>query len=157
MRRFTIIGLTLMVVCAAVSFAQAPTSYWDMQSCDFCKTFNAQPGLFEHLRFEYHNTSSGMVGVIYIDPAYRDKFTAMLAGQRKVHNDLMSGKLVKMCEHCSAIEDLFKSGAKIEPILSEKLHVTVFSSDVPETIAKIHYHADRCRIQNEKDNAAVKK
>lgn len=143
----------LFCMCGAPVWSEEP--YWNMQTCDFCKTYNDQPGLLEHCRFEYHQTANGMLAVIYVDSAYWPKFTSMQVAQGAAHNRLMAGEAVTMCTHCSTINELFKAGTKIEPIRSADAFLTLFSASDSAVIAKIHAHAERCNEQNARDMAAA--
>ena len=53
-----LIGL-IALICSAASAGDLP--WFDMEKCAFCKHITAEEGLMEHLNFEYHNHSKGLI------------------------------------------------------------------------------------------------
>jgi hypothetical protein len=161
MRRNLLLALTAVVALAFV--AQAADEPWfDMEKCGFCKTIAAQPGLLDHMKTEYHNTQNGIISVTYLDKAYEPAFAKAQENMKPVIADVMAGKPVEICKHCSTIGGFYQMGIMPDTIKSEKCIIVVYSSPDADKVAKLQDFAKKsnaalAEIYKKKESAPAKK
>lgn len=151
---FTAIALTFTA-------GAADEPWFDLERCGFCKQLASQPGLLEHMKTEYHDTKTGIISITYIDKEYQPAFAKAQAGMRQVVADMMAGKPVVTCKHCSAIGEFYQMGLVPETIKSEKCTIVIYSSTDPATVTKLQDFAKKsnealAEIAKRKQTAAAK-
>ncbi len=128
MRTLLVLTLFAIIACGAMIVAQDAEKPWfDLKNCVFCKEIEAQPGLKDHMRHEYHPIHDGLVSISYIDKDWWDEFAGAQAGMQKVAGNMNPTSLPPMCQHCSKIGEFYMKGVKMEEIRSEQAIVVVYS------------------------------
>ena len=87
-----------------------------MQKCAVCKAMAAKPELMKNMTWETHKIANGMLSVASVPKDQKPDFDAvhaqMLQNIEQVKADQQSGKSVELCDYCTSMSDLMKSGAK---------------------------------------------
>jgi len=153
--------LMVALVCVvAVPVLASPTTekpWFDMQNCAMCKSMTAEKGLLEHTTMDTYVTSTGMVSVCTVDPAYKEAFARAGAKMMATMKDLESGKDVgPLCGFCTSYGELMKAGAKSDMFNTATGDVSVLSSTDPAVIAKIQAHAKRTQDEMAKMKEGMK-
>lgn len=142
MRRNLFLTLAVAAVFAlGVNAADEP--WFDLEKCGFCKELAKQPGLLEHMKTEYHNTKTGIVSVTYIDKAYEPAFAKAQEGMKPVIADIMAGKPVDTCKHCSGLGSFYQMGISPDVIKSDKCTIVVYNSTDSAVVTKLQDFAKK--------------
>jgi len=112
--------LVALVCVVAVPVLASPTtekSWFDMQNCAMCKSMTAEKGLLEHTSFDTYVTSTGLVSVCTVDPAYKEAFARAGAKMTATMKDLEAGKDVgPLCGFCTSYGELMKANLGINMV-----------------------------------------
>ncbi len=133
-----IAGLSL-IVAAALGLSLAGEA--EYHNCGLCKPMAAEPGLMEHLQWETHEISAGMLSVTTVEPAYEQAYARAHAKMMEAVKRLEAGEKMELCPYCRRINELAQAGAKIENIDSKGGHIMAVTASSAEVIDKIHAHA----------------
>jgi len=121
----------------------AEKPWFDLEKCAFCKTMNAEAGLFEHMKHEYHNLESGLLSITVIDKEFRPAFKRAQENMQKIVADMATGKMPYMCEHCTKVGEFHMMNVKFENIETDFGHVMLWTSAEPEVVAKLQVFGAR--------------
>ncbi|MBK7143213.1 MAG: hypothetical protein IPH75_14155 [bacterium] len=154
MRTLLSLALIILVASAAMIVAQDAEKPWmDPVNCVFCKEVDAQPGLKDHMRHEYHPIHNGLVSISYIDKDWWDEFAAAQAAMQKVAGNMNPTNLPPMCQHCTKIGEFYMKGVKMEDIRSAEAVVVVYSHTDPTVVKEIQAWGARTTEELKKMNA----
>jgi hypothetical protein len=158
MKKVFVVALMAVVCLAALAFAGDSTSkpWFDLEKCAFCKTLNAEPGLLEHMKHDYHNIESGLLCVTNIDKEFQPAFERAHGNMMKVVADLQAGKDVYFCEHCTQMGEFHNMNVKFEDVKTGFGSVMLWTSAEPEVIAKLQAFGVRNTEEMAKFEAKMK-
>lgn len=158
MRRYGMILFVLAGLAATLALAQTAEKPWfDMENCAFCKEIAKQPGLMEHMSHEYHNISTGIVSVSYIDGDYKGAFKKAQEGMMAVAQNMKPGQMPAMCQHCSMIGEFMMKGVKMDEVQSKDCIIFIYSSTDSATVAQIQEFGRRSAEEGAKIKAKMLK
>lgn len=152
---FLLIGLIALLCTAAVA---GDLPWFDMENCVFCKHITAEEGLMEHMKFEYHNHSKGILSITVVDKEYKEAFTRVSKQMEAEGEKMMSLMTSKepppyMCGHCAGYGEFIMAGVMPEVVSTSHGEMTLWISDKPEMVAKLHAFAKRTTEEHKKMHA----
>lgn len=134
----TIFAIMLSLPAMSMVFAADEGSWFDMQNCEMCKPLIANEGLMEHMTWEHHNVSSGLVSICKVDQDYLDSYKKAQMKINVVAEKWMRGEPVYVCNMCKDMGSVLKSGAVSDMVESGNTFIRVTSSANPEILDEIH-------------------
>lgn len=137
MKKLTTILMLTLLLCSGAAIGQEKP-WFDMEKCAFCKTISAEKGLMDHMTTEYHNISNGTVSVTYIDADFKEAFSRAQTNMGKVVEEMKTGTMPVMCQHCETMGTLFQAGCKQEGVQSRDCIIMVYTGTDSAMVAKIH-------------------
>ena len=137
-----VIGVMLLLSSSLI----AGDGWWDMKNCEMCKPF-ANDDLMEHVAYEVHNISNGLLMTSSVEEKYKEQFEKAGMEMQKVVNKLVAGEQVHLCNSCQAMNQMFMKGAKMDEVTTKTGHITIITADTPELVADIHAWADRTNVE----------
>lgn len=141
-----LIGMIALLCTAAMAGDLAADLPWfDMEKCTFCKHITAEEGLMEHMSFEYHNHSKGIVSIAVVDKEYKEAFARVSKEMEAEGEKMMTSKEPPpyMCGHCAGYGEFIMAGVMPEVVSTSHGEMTLWISDNPEMVAKLHAFAQR--------------
>jgi hypothetical protein len=118
-----------------------------MQKCAVCKAMAAKPELMKSMTWETHKIANGMLSVASVPKDQKPDFDAvhaqMLQNIEQVKADQQQGKAVELCDYCTAMSELMKSGAQKQDIDTTTGGICLVTSNDPAVVQKIHAVADK--------------
>jgi hypothetical protein len=140
----TLVLAAAVVLVVAFSIVQAGDEPWfDMENCSFCKNLATEPGLLDHMTWEQHNISNGMVSVTWVDEKYMDEYKTAYDNMEKVGKRLEAGEQLPMCQSCMTFGMLMMKGVKQESAKLTHGDVWIVTSDDPAVVKQIQDWATR--------------
>jgi len=140
-----IIPVVLMLIF--VASAAGASDWYDFENCAFCQKLTEDPGLLDHSTWENHPIANGMMNIMTVAPEFAAAMTKAMAAMSDLGAKMQSGELnpmtVQTCTHCRSLGMLMMSGTRIEVIEGEGATVTLYTSDDPGLIARLHEQAKR--------------
>ncbi len=141
--KLTIFSVLLSVLAVSTVFAAGEGSWFDMQNCEMCKPLMESKGLMEHMTWEHHKVSNGMVSITKVDQDYVDLYKKAQKKVNAVGEKWMRGEPVYVCNMCENIGSILRSGAISDMVESGNTFIRVTASADPGIIERIHGWADR--------------
>ena len=141
--KVTILAIAVLVSAFSALYAAEEGSWFDMQKCEMCKPLMETKGLMEHMTWEHHKVSSGMLSVCKVDQEYVDSYNKAKTKMDAVAKRWMSGEPVYVCNMCKNFGAIMQSGAVSDLVESGNSFFRVVSTTDPEVVSKIHGWADR--------------
>ena len=138
-----LLSFSLWVALLSLALASDDGSWFDMQKCEMCKPLMEEQGLMNHMTWEHHNISSGLVSITKVDRDYLDSYKTARAKMNAVSQKMMKGEPVYLCNMCKSMGAIMQSGASTDMVQSGNTFVWVTSSGDPEVVKKIHAWTDR--------------
>ncbi len=143
-----LIGM-IALLCTAATAEDLP--WFDMEKCAFCKHITAEEGLAEHMQFEYHELSGGMMSITVVDKEYMEPYERVQKKMETLGNELMQAtEMPYMCGYCCAHGEFYKAGLQLDHIRSKVGEIVIWTSDQPEMVKKLHAFAQRSREEYQK-------
>lgn len=140
-RRILLLSFALLLVAGALNASETP--WFDMANCSMCKNLYAQEGLIDHIMWEQHAISDGVVSVTTVEPAYLAKYRTahidMLAAGKK----MQGGEMMPMCGSCMALGACMMKGLQMEYVETSAGDVMIMTSDNPELVKEVQAWATR--------------
>ena len=144
MNRFVVLLVGLTVLLCSVATAGDDVPWFDMEKCAFCKMITAEEGLSEHMQFEYHKLSNGMMSITVVDKEYMEPYERVEKKMEKLGNELMQEtEMPYMCGLCCAHGEFYTAGLQPDHIRSKVGEIVIWTSDQPEMVKKLHAFAQR--------------
>ena len=144
MNRIVVLLVGLTVLLCSVATAGDDVPWIDMEKCAFCKVITAEEGLAEHMQFEYHKLSNGMMSITVVDKEYVEPYERVEKKMEKLGNELMQAtEMPYMCGLCSAHGEFYMAGLQPDHIRSKVGEIVIWTSDQPEMVEKLHAFAQR--------------
>lgn len=151
MKKNLIVFLLLPVFVFGIAmYALAADEPWfDMKNCEMCKAITQEdPALLENMTWEHHSITDGLITVSTVAPAYMAHYKKAEKGMMAVHEKLQKGTDVKLCNMCSAMTDLYKSGkVRNEQVETSNGSVALLTSDDPKIVDKIQKWGERTNAE----------
>ncbi|MDH3890715.1 MAG: hypothetical protein OEV49_06490 [candidate division Zixibacteria bacterium] len=146
------IGLVALL-CTAATAGDLP--WFDMEKCTFCKHITAEKGLMEHMNFEYHNHSKGILSITVVDKDYQEAFARVSKKMTETGEKMMASKEPPpyMCGHCAGYGEFIMAGVMPEVVSTDGGEITLWMSDKPEMVTKLHAFAQRTTDEYKKMHA----
>ena len=140
MRRLAISLTVTMLVMLSFSISAAQDRPWfDMENCAFCKNLLAEEGLLDHItKWEHHNVDNGSVSITVVDKDYLEAYLRAMHNMDEVAKRVQQGEKLPMCSMCQAYTQVMEMGAKWDEVQSDNMFVSIWYSDDPEVVARIH-------------------
>lgn len=151
-----LIGLIALLCTAAMAGDLAADLLWfDMENCTFCKHITAEEGLMEHMRFEYYEHSKGIISITVVDEDYKVAFARVSKEMEAEGEKMMTSKEPPpyMCGHCAGYGEFIMAGVMPEVVSTSQGEMTLWISDNPEMVTKLHTFAKRTTEEYEKMHA----
>jgi hypothetical protein len=126
-----------LLMFSGVMAEEATGPWFDMEHCGFCKTLLDQPELMEHMTWEQHNISNGIMSVTTVDPEFMPQYQKASAAMEEVGKKFAAGEKVEMCPMCQAMGACYAKGMKTETVKTLHGDVTLMTSDDPALVAEI--------------------
>ncbi len=135
----------LLVTAIAVTAGAEEEKWFDLENCIFCKNLLDDPELMNHLTWEIHEISDGIMIVTTIDPEYRESYNKAEKAIEQVASEMMQGKHMDepVCGYCHNYGALMFKGAKIERIPAETAEIVLIRSDKEELQKEIKAFGER--------------
>lgn len=157
MKKFPWIAV-LTVVALSAPVALAGEGPWlDPVNCAVCKNLSQEPGLLEHMVWETHKTTNGMLSVMAADPEYAEAWKRAYQGMMATVAKLQAGEQLHLCGCCTDFGMLVMAGAVTDDVDTSVGMISTVTGDSEELIEKIHAHADKTIEEFAKMEAAKSK
>ena len=150
MRKILVLMAVLAVALPAVAGDHpmgTESGWFDMENCAFCKNLVVDPGLLPHTTWENFSIEGGMMNVVTVDPAYAESMATASAAMEAVGAKLQSGELnpmsTKMCGRCMEFGQIMMAGIQMQNFKGEGAEVTLFTSDDPALVKRMHAVVER--------------
>lgn len=155
-KRSILIRVVLMVALAAgvLVAGDGDQAWFDLEGCSMCKNFGAEPGLMEHIEWENHMISAGVMTVSVVDEEYQDALKRAEKNMAAVGQKLAAGEQLPLCGFCTSYGKLMMAGVKIEQVETKLGAVVLMTSSDPEVVKMIQEHAKHTDEEYEKIKAA---
>jgi len=140
MKILSAVLLTLALSTAAL--AGDPATWFDLEGCGMCKHLLEDQDLFQHMNWENHRLTNGLMEVTTYPDGYAERFDALMKKMEATGNELMAGKQVPMCNMCQSYGRMMMAGASFDHVPMENGAISVITAKDPATIALIHEHVD---------------
>jgi hypothetical protein len=119
-------------------------AWFDMEGCSFCKYLIEDPELLDHMTWEQHSISNGIISVTMVEEEYAESFATCSAKMAKAGEEAMQGKQMPMCNSCAAFGKIMMQG----PPKSEKVEMTngeiwIMTSEDAEVVAQMQKWAKK--------------
>lgn len=153
-----LMGLILMSSISADDKAATEKPWFDMKNCVFCKEITAQPGLFQHMKHEYHSVSNGLVSVLQVEPSHADAFKKAEAGMQAAAGTMSATKMPYMCVHCEKMGAFMMSpNIKMDHVTTNFGSITIYSSQDSATVAMVQAFGTRSNEEGKTMMAEIMK
>lgn len=153
MGKRSILVLVMLMAALAVGVlvaADGDTAWFDLEGCSMCKNFAAEPGLMEHIEWENHMISDGVMTVSVVDEEYQDAMKRAEKNMAAVSQKLAAGEPLPLCGFCTSYGELVMAGVKIEQVETKLGAVVLMTSSDPEVVKMIQAHAKHTDEEYEK-------
>jgi hypothetical protein len=155
-KRSILIRVVLMVALAAgvLVAGDGDKAWFDLEGCAMCKNFAAEPGLMEHIEWENHMISGGVMTVSVVDEEYQTALEHAEKNMEAVGQKLAAGEQLPLCGFCTSYGKLMMAGVKIEQFDTKVGAVVLMTSSDPKVVEMIQQHAKHTDEEYEKLKAA---
>lgn len=130
-----IVTLALVGLLVAGVGVAGEMAWFDFQNCDMCN--NMDPALFDHMTWEQHDISDGVVALTIVDKNYLDSYRTASMKMAKVAEELQQGKNLKLCGSCTELGMCMAKGAMPEYVPTSNGAVMIITANKPEVVAEI--------------------
>ena len=130
----------LMLSLSTVALAGDPAEWFDLEGCGMCKHLLEDQDLFQHMNWETHRITNGMVEITTFPDGYAERFDALMKKMETSGEKMMAGEKLPMCNMCKSYGALMQAGADFDQVSMDNGMVGVITSRDPETVAMIHEH-----------------
>jgi hypothetical protein len=155
-KRSILIRVMLIVALAAgvLVAGDGDKAWFDLEGCAMCKNFAAEPGLMEHIEWENHMISDGVMTISVVDEEYQDAMKRAEKKMAAVGQQLAAGEQLPLCGFCTSYGKLMMAGTKIEQFDTKLGTVVLMTSSDPKVVEMIQQHARHTDEEYEKIKAA---
>ena len=138
------LATTLLVVLASAVALAAPGDGWlDLDNCSMCKNLTEDAELFESMTWETRLFANGLVEITTVPLAYQERHQRLMVKMQTTGARLQAGEQLPLCGMCMSYGHLMMSGADMDYLTSDGVHVTVISSRDPKVVKMIREHGQR--------------
>jgi hypothetical protein len=141
------VGLAAGWATLASAASNTDSPQQQMQKCAVCKAMAAKPELMKSMTWETHKIANGMLSVASVPKDQKRDFDAvhaqMMQNIEQVKADQQQGKTVELCDYCTSMSELMKSGAQKQDIDTTTGGICLVTSNDPAVVQKIHAVADK--------------
>ena len=131
---------TLVALALPLGAAPGTTPWFDLDNCSMCKNMTAEKGLMEHMEWENHLTTDGMISITVVAAGYEEAFARSMENMKATSEKLMAGEQMYLCGFCQSYGALHMAGANFEHIETKSGTIELVSSHDPKIVEKIHAH-----------------
>jgi hypothetical protein len=113
--------------------------------------------IIDHVQWENHVLSNGMMSVTIVEPEYADKWAGVHKEMEAVSQKLMAGEQMPMCNFCKSMGGIMMTGAANWQNVESNIagaEIMLVTSDKPEVAEMIKNHAKRTIEEFDKMMAA---
>jgi cytochrome c553 len=140
-------GVFLIAILATSASAQVHSGseipWFDMKQCAFCKNMAPLESRMAEISCDTHKVDNGMIMVSFVPEDLKDDMEQSHEKMMETAKQLESGKQLAMCGFCHQIGMLMSQGVKMQRLAGDHGEITLFTSEDPEMVKKIHEFADR--------------
>jgi hypothetical protein len=151
-KSFALLAVLALLV-SALAFA-GDVEWFDMETCEVCKSLTHQEGLMENMTWEQYDISNGIVSVTTVQGDYLDKYRTAQKDMGMVLGRLQKGEQVGLCGGCTALGMIMMKGVKSEEVQTSHGEVWLMTSDDAEVVAALQKWAARNTEEMKKHKAA---
>ena len=144
---------TVFVACLGLGLAVAEAgdkAWFDMENCAMCQNLSGEPGLLDHMTWENHVISNGMMSFTSVDPEYQEKYEKAKKNMEATGQKLMSGEQMNLCGSCMSFGGLVMAGVNMEVVNIKAGEVMLMTSTDEALVKKIQDHAKKNSEEYEK-------
>ena len=134
-RRILLLSFALLFVALSLNAGEKP--WFDMENCAMCKNLYAQKGLVDHIMWEQHAISNGVVSVTTVEPAYLAKYRTAHIDMMAAGKKMQDGEMLPMCGSCTALGACMMKGLNMEYVETSAGDVMIMTSDNPELVKEV--------------------
>ncbi|MEW6411719.1 MAG: hypothetical protein AB1483_04500 [Candidatus Zixiibacteriota bacterium] len=144
----TLVGVLLLPVVFLASYVvvlSGEEAWMDLKNCEMCKPIMDQdPALMRNMTWEHHNLSNGLVSVSTVAPAYLSSYNKAGEKMTKVMEKLERGEQVMLCNMCSEMSQIMKSGkVKYESVMTSRGSVCLTTTEDPKLLTRLQQWGER--------------
>ena len=143
MRIKTLTGVMLLLLAFAMTVTADEAPWYDMENCEMCKSFSAQPGLMENMSWEQYKISNGFVSMSTVAKGHMDAYNTANAACDALGDKMATGEEVALCGSCVAMGGFFAKGATMEQVETSNGGLMLVTSSDAELVTAMHAWADR--------------
>ncbi len=148
---FSLAALAAVFILPSVAAESHPmgtaSGWFDFENCAFCRNLMKDPGLLPHTTWEVLPIAKGVAQVITVEPEYSAAMAEAGAAMEKLGQDIQTGKVnpmaTEMCGHCQEFGMILMAGVHTETIKAQAAEVTLFTSEDPALVERMHAMAKR--------------
>jgi len=134
---------TLAALALPLDAAPGTALWFDLENCSMCKHMTAEEGLMEHMEWENHLTTDGMMSITIVAAGYEEAFARSMKNMKATGEKLMTGEKMYLCGFCQSYGGLHMAGANFEHIEAKAGIIELVTSHDPEVVKKIHTHGQQ--------------
>jgi hypothetical protein len=139
----TLLAAALMLLMVS-SLGADDKPWFDMENCAFCRHLVNEPGLMDHMQWEYHLLTDGMLSITHVEEGYEEAYVRAQKNMEKTGQEMLkTGDMPPMCGHCEAYGNLMMTGVKPQHVRSEFGDIVIWTSDDSTVVRKLHRFAKR--------------
>lgn len=136
-QKLTIVCLVVFFVIAAMTVSAGNVAWFDMKNCDMCKGMIETPGLMEHITWEQHDISNGVVAITSVSGDFKEAYDVCDMKMKAMGEKMMAGEKLNLCGSCMAFGGLMQKGVKFEKIATNTGHLSIFTADNDELVTEL--------------------
>jgi hypothetical protein len=140
-RKLLLLSIVALLVAGASTAGETP--WFDMANCGFCKSLTKHEGLIEHITWEQHPISKGIVSVTTVDPKYLDQYRVAHAEMTELGKKMEKGEMVPMCGSCTALGMCMMKNPSMDYVETSTGDVWVMTSENAELIKELQAWAKK--------------
>jgi len=143
-RKTSLLAVLFIMAFSAVSFAGSGTSSWfDMETCAFCKNMTKNPELLKNMTWEHYNIANGIISVTTVNTGYMDAYKEAMGGMGEVEKLMQKGEKVHTCQMCAELGDMFTKGAKWEMVETKSGMIGITTATDPALVTRLQAWSKR--------------
>ncbi len=136
-------AFTLAALALPLAAAPGNAPWFDLENCSMCKHMTAEESLMEHMEWENHLTTDGMLSVTIVAAGYEEAFARSMQNMEATSEKLMTGEKMYLCGFCQSYGGLHMAGANFEHIETKTGTIELVTSHDPAVVEKIHAHGQK--------------
>jgi hypothetical protein len=141
--------IPILLLVASLAYAGGE-NWFDMHNCEMCKPLTEEPDLLDHVTWEQHNISDGVVSVTTVDKEYLPAYRKAHGKMGEVISRMQKGEKVELCGMCTYMGSLVMKGVKQEAFDTRYGNVMILSSDNPSVVSDIQKWAAKNKEEMKK-------